>query len=50
MNEDRTPDQDQDTGAKFARFDWFVLGLAIGGMLTSIWIGFLLWAAFRLLG
>ena len=49
MNKVGTPDQDQDTGAALARFDWAALGLAFGGVLTVVWIGLVLWAAFRIL-
>ncbi len=28
---------------------WVMMGLALGGVLTVVWIGFLLWAAFLFL-
>ncbi len=44
-----TPDQVQDTATEPARSYWPVMGLALGGVLTLAWIGFLLWTAFKVL-
>ena len=35
--------------SKRARETWPILFVAFGGVLTLAWIGFLLWAAFKLL-
>ena len=40
-----TPDHNQN---KQHPFDWPVLVLTFGGVLTVAWIGFLLWLAFQL--
>jgi hypothetical protein len=42
-------DRVRDTVSKLPRVDAAVLMLAFAGVVTLAWIGFLLWAAFKLL-
>lgn len=41
--------QKRSTVSKLTRVDWIVSMLALGGVLTMAWIGFLLWVAFKVM-
>jgi len=45
----RVFDRVRNTVSKLARVNWIVSTLAFAGVVTVAWIGFLLWAAFKVL-
>ncbi len=49
QDRDTSPEQHRDTSPEQPVEPWAVMVLALGGTLTFVWIGFLLWAAFHLL-
>ncbi len=42
-----TPDQKRDVKAKRPRFEWPIVAIAFGGLLTLVWMAFLLWAVIQ---
>ncbi len=49
QDRDTSTGQHRDASSEQSVDHWTVMVLALGGTLTLVWIGFLLWAAFQLL-
>ncbi len=50
MSSPKRPDPDQNTTQPQASAAWPVLVVAFAGAVTFVWIGFLLWMAFKVVG